>query len=709
MWVCKDGGAHCVPHWGATPDRTTTTDYWPSGQVKKRTKPNGVEEKRYFLNDRRLKQMVRTKGTDVRKDQTYTYDDNGNRTQDERGTHRFNVRNQLVEWTRSKAAGPGKPAGSRVEYGLTGSGAIKSRDSFSDSTPGSLTRTEDYFYNGDRLTRVEADTPSTSPTSVRYCYDTTGFGEVRRIEDGASCPANLDAPISGQDTIFKYDDLSRMTNARGVGQEADIVYTYDGLDRKDRRIETVGGQPKTFENFYIGLGESLSAEQDQGATKLKSYDYDSQLQRLGQQTKTSTTTTYRNYGHDANGSVEGLEDADGRIEDCTGSSPPPGCKSDSYRYEPYGSVEGSENDLSDAAKDNPFRFQGFHYDSSVGVYDMHARPYEPQTGRFLTADHFQSASADLSLLSDPLTNNEYAFVGGNPVDNIEFDGHKECLSTCRPGEVQRGPGGKPSTIPGTQDPEAVHFSGAHTQPDLDEIQENLHMETSGAGVPDPKPPPTRVRCSVPDSGPAAGSSMACGPPRTGTAFPIAHDRCVQPGDHGCVAWDRSASHTTPEGYLALISAPLFGFGSAGAAGGAAAGGAVATGLRAICGAICRRVSDVARRFPHEELGALGPGARADALQNASEGLRALYAGGSVRGKSIIEIRSTLVKHGFKRQQPAEKGPGYLFQGPKGEQVRIMRRNQGWELRVQLRGRNYLDDVGQDPHSRGPTHIPVGSY
>jgi RHS repeat-associated protein len=57
--------------------------------------------------------------------------------------------------------------------------------------------------------------------------------------------------------------------------------------------------------------------------------------------------------------------------------------------------------------------------------DMQARSYRPDIGRFLSADRYQDAQADLELQSDPLTQNRYAFAGGNPVSNIEFDGHHD--------------------------------------------------------------------------------------------------------------------------------------------------------------------------------------------------------------------------------------------------------------------------------------------
>ena len=55
--------------------------------------------------------------------------------------------------------------------------------------------------------------------------------------------------------------------------------------------------------------------------------------------------------------------------------------------------------------------------------DMGARRYDLNTGRFLQQDMFQSAFADLALSVDPLAQNLYALAGGNPVSNVEFDGH----------------------------------------------------------------------------------------------------------------------------------------------------------------------------------------------------------------------------------------------------------------------------------------------
>jgi RHS repeat-associated protein len=135
---------------------------------------------------------------------------------------------------------------------------------------------------------------------------------------------------------------------------------------------------------------------------------DSGLRRQGQ---TTSAAGYKSYAIDANGSVEGLESSDGAL-----------ATNNTYNYDPYGEIDASG--MSDEAKAAPFRFQGFYSDTAVQTYDMQARSYRPDVGRFLSQDRFEAASADIALQSDPLTQNRYAFAGGNPINNVEFDGHE---------------------------------------------------------------------------------------------------------------------------------------------------------------------------------------------------------------------------------------------------------------------------------------------
>jgi hypothetical protein len=88
------------------------------------------------------------------------------------------------------------------------------------------------------------------------------------------------------------------------------------------------------------------------------------------------------------------------------------------------------------------------------------------------------------------------------------------------------------------------------------------------------------------------------------------------------------------------------------------------------------------------------------------GLLELFKQG-VRGNSIGNIRAILLQNGFV-QSLANNKKGYLFRNAIGEEVRIMHRNSGWDIRIRNQFGNYLDDCGQVA-SPGKTHgITVSS-
>ncbi len=375
--------------------RQFRTSYWPSGELSERTKHRGPEdvlastERWFFQTDGSMARRQRFEqgaSTPV-EDHTYGYDANGNRTKDERGTHAFNARDQLVRWTKTD----GSPD---VVYELNGSGAI------TKETEG--TRVETHRYAGDRLDSVEHADGSKSS----YRYD--DFGNVTRIEspDGVA--------------EYRFDEFERMIGGHDAGQP-DETFTYDGLDRRDSQTED--GQ--AWDLSYIGTSEQLSQEQTKDTLgveiETRSYDYDASMDALGQSVrKPLQPSQYRSYTKDANGSVTGLEDGNGHVK--TGTEPGSDGKSDQYKYDPYGDSL-NENSLSSGAKANPLRFEGFYYDPGLKTYDMRARVYRPDVGRFLSQDRYEMARHDLTLQIDPLTQNRYAFAGGNPVSRVEWDGH----------------------------------------------------------------------------------------------------------------------------------------------------------------------------------------------------------------------------------------------------------------------------------------------
>ncbi len=528
--------------------RRSTTSWWPSDQLRSRTKLNGTIDSRFYLRSGDLARQVRDPEQGSTTTQTYDYDRDGNRLFDERGAHAYNARGQQVRWDKpsSSTSEPGYaahaaeptdatqrnyaedpadyPEGGSVEYTLDGTGqtlkTVEHRTFSSELTQGgvpldvrastTLDTTSTFEYVKGNLDSVLAesqastsgfpDNPvrvdtSTTKTRTRYeHYDDLGnVGRIRVVrlaDDGSEptapaddsptapgCPSSITSSWDGRNTTYHcYDEFGRLAVVQAPRPEdKDALHPeppklpeswiYDGLDRRDVRLINDSGTTRSRERYYVGTSELLSREQDlvkpsgglaATETETKIYDYDAQGMRLGQTVSKPTSggaseSHYSTYEHDAGGSVIGLEDESGTFDDPTNG----GTDTDNvYHYDPYGevmdpdpgnSITDVETELGDAAAENPFRYEGFYYDSGIQSYDMQARQYRPDIGRFLSQDRFEASGADLALQSDPLTQNRYAFAGGNPVSNIEWDGHKpaDCIYCDATGAAMDNPSTKP--------------------------------------------------------------------------------------------------------------------------------------------------------------------------------------------------------------------------------------------------------------------------
>lgn len=65
---------------------------------------------------------------------------------------------------------------------------------------------------------------------------------------------------------------------------------------------------------------------------------------------------------------------------------------------------------------NPYRYRGYRFDVETGYYYLQSRYYNPQIGRFISADGILGETGNL------LTQNMYAYAGNNPVMNLDPNG-----------------------------------------------------------------------------------------------------------------------------------------------------------------------------------------------------------------------------------------------------------------------------------------------
>jgi RHS repeat-associated protein len=84
----------------------------------------------------------------------------------------------------------------------------------------------------------------------------------------------------------------------------------------------------------------------------------------------------------------------------------------SYGYDVFGAIR-----VQTGTSENHWLFTGEQRDSESGLYYLRARYYDPETGRFLTADPFPG------YLSKPLTHNSYIYALSNPCIYVDPTGY----------------------------------------------------------------------------------------------------------------------------------------------------------------------------------------------------------------------------------------------------------------------------------------------
>ena len=100
-----------------------------------------------------------------------------------------------------------------------------------------------------------------------------------------------------------------------------------------------------------------------------------------------------------------------------------GTKIASYVYDAWGNFTKTQTSgVTYSAADtfvynnNPFTYRGYYYDAETGLYYLQTRYYDPQIGRFISADGYVSTGQGL------LGYNMYAYCGNNPVALLDETG-----------------------------------------------------------------------------------------------------------------------------------------------------------------------------------------------------------------------------------------------------------------------------------------------
>ena len=239
----------------------------------------------------------------------------------------------------------------------------------------------------------------------RYAYTTGTLGEVLETKTytyGDSSWADLLTQYNGK--AITYDGIGNMTSYNGasytwMGRELRKItngsntynykYNADGI----RTSKTVNG---TTTEFFLNGSQILA--QKTGDSVMRFF-YDSTGKRVG----FANGTMLFYYLYNVQGDVIAI------VRAATGQVVA------KYTYDAWGNCTVTNAAGYAVGDKNPFRYRGYYYDTETGLYYLNSRYYNPEFGRFISADG-QLSGGNIAGA------NLYAYCYCNPINLLDYNG-----------------------------------------------------------------------------------------------------------------------------------------------------------------------------------------------------------------------------------------------------------------------------------------------
>jgi RHS repeat-associated protein len=295
----------------------------------------------------------------------------------------------------------------------------------------SLTTLQDLNYVFDKNGNVTTLTDNLRSNIRSFVYD-----DLDRLIQAQNVPG----PAGGYTTFnYQYDSIGNMTYKSDVG-----VMTY-GQNAGPHALTSAGGYSYQYDangNMISGRNKTLSYDAENRLLEVNesgiitSFLYDGDGGRVKKTTASGSTIYIGSlFEKDSDGTIrkhifagsnrvctvtkderKGTTDASYYHLDHLGSSniitDANGQQVQYCEYTPYGTL--ARNEGSDLVK---HKFTGKELDSTTGLYFYGARYYDPEIGRFITADTIVQAPYD------PQSLNRYTYCRNNPINYADPTGH----------------------------------------------------------------------------------------------------------------------------------------------------------------------------------------------------------------------------------------------------------------------------------------------
>ena len=266
-----------------------------------------------------------------------------------------------------------------------------------------------WSYTYDSLNQLTGVTTSDNSFTASYSYD-NGGNITSKTVNGVTTTYGYNDP-NWKDKLTRYGNEGVSSDRIGnIWQIGTYQMSYVGR----QLIEVYTAENNTINFYYNADGIRVKkVNEDIGTTN---YFVDGST-ILAEQTGTDVIW----YIYDSNGEIVGftynevpyyyLKNQQGDVYKIVEEN---GTLAGSYTYDPWGKVLTCTGTI---AEINPIRYRSYYYDTETGYYYLQSRYYDPNVGRFISADSYVSTGQGI------LGHNMYAYCQNNPVMYYDDTGH----------------------------------------------------------------------------------------------------------------------------------------------------------------------------------------------------------------------------------------------------------------------------------------------
>jgi len=273
-----------------------------------------------------------------------------------------------------------------------------------------------HTYTYDSVDRLTSATHSAQPNET-YSYDAVGnrtashlsssytyqpFDKLTNTSTAGYAYDNNGNPLSRTDasgtTLFSWDEENRLKQVT-LPSGLVVNYKYDALGRRIQRTTSAGANER-YVYDDVDVLVDLNADWSVAVTYLNGPGVDNHLRQ------TSATSGVSYFLTDHLGSTAALASATGNI-------------TEQLNYDSFGNGPGSAF--------TRYTYTGREREPDTGLFYYRARFYDPQLGRFLNED-------PIGLVGGI---NPYAYVGNEPLVNVDSFGLQRLAPPGRNGQEQR--------------------------------------------------------------------------------------------------------------------------------------------------------------------------------------------------------------------------------------------------------------------------------